>query len=97
MRTVGRHWPRKYVGVGDYAATCALCGVRYRRSQLVAVGPSGSRLRCSGSGTSNCAKERTLEELSIGNAELNVRPVTIPIGGDGPHGSFDNNPEDYEP
>lgn len=67
---------------------CDLCGFAYRRSQLAEV--PGGHLRCSGSGTIDCAIERTAEELDIGNAQGNVMRKVLPIGGNGLHGSFDD-------
>lgn len=33
MRTIGRHWPKG--ARGDYPELCTLCGVKWRRSQLI--------------------------------------------------------------
>ncbi len=82
MTTIGRHWP-KSAPRGDYAATCDLCGFRYRRSQLVDM--PGGTLRC----MTDCAKERDAYTLDQANAAQNVTIRTVPIGGDGAHGSFD--------
>lgn len=80
MRTIGRHWP-KSAPRGDYSATCDLCGFAYRRTQLVQM--PGGTLRCSGSGTIDCAKERDAFTLDKLNADQANKPLVMPAGG--PH------------
>lgn len=59
--TIGRHWP-KTAPRGDFVCLCDICGVRYRRSQLVRK-PNG-RLACTGPGTLNDASGRDEVELA---------------------------------
>jgi hypothetical protein len=67
---------------------CSLCGVHYRRSQMGKA--FNGQIRCSGSGTQNCLSERTGEELDAINALSDVTLRVLPVGGDEPHGGYDN-------
>jgi hypothetical protein len=65
MPTIGRHWPRS-APRGEYTALCDVCGVLYRRSQLIRK--PGGGLACSGPGTLDDARGRDEVELSRANA-----------------------------
>lgn len=64
--TIGRRWPTS-APRGDYAETCAICQVKYRRSQLVRR--ADGVLVCQGPGTLNDADGRDAVTLDRLNAE----------------------------
>ena len=66
MPTIGRRWPAS-APRGDYAETCAICQVKYRRSQLVRR--ADGLLVCSGPGTLDDAAGRDAATLDRLNAE----------------------------
>lgn len=66
--TIGRRWPTS-APRGDYAETCQICQVKYRRSQLMRR--TDGVLVCFGPGTLNDADGRdaaTLDQLNAGHA-----------------------------
>lgn len=65
MPTIGKRWPRT-APYGDIVVMCDICGVNYRRAQLVKRGDG--LWACSGPGTTNDAEEVDAVTLSRENA-----------------------------
>lgn len=82
MLTVGRRWPGS-APKGDYACLCDICGVRWRRSQLVEM--ADGLLYCPDDADGR--DPVTLGKLEAANAKQagTLKPKPNPEGG----GSFD--------
>lgn len=70
--TVGKRWP-KSAPYGDIVVMCDICGVNYRRSQLIKR--ADGFWACTGPGTDNDASELSAVALDQANAAMTPRGI----------------------